>query len=299
MPPLSDALVIAYLRANRRNRIWTDATAAEAHLAARVLRPVSYAPPHRLGPAVTLSRRDSPLGWPLYAITPTQTPPRGTVIYAHGGGWVNEIVVQHWRLCAQIAAAAAATVLVPIYPLIPFGDAATVVDGIADIAAREGSSGPLVLAGDSAGGQIVLSSAMVLRDRHGVQPARTILIAPGLDATLANPDIPGVEATDPWLGRPGIRVFTRHWRGSLALTDPRVSPLFGELEGLGPMTMFSGTRDLLNPDARLLVQRATRAGVALEYHEQPGAVHVYPLLPTASGATARRLIGERIGAALA
>ena len=297
MPTLPDPLVVAILRATRRNRIWVDAAAAQRHLTDRALRPQPYGPPRRLLPGVSVVRQRY-RGWPLYEITPTRAVPRGTVIYAHGGGWVNEIAVQHWQLCQQIAAHAVTTVLVPIYPLIPEGTAAEVVGGVADLAAEALGSGPLCLAGDSAGGQIALSGALALRDRHGAVARRTVLISPGLDATLSNPEIARVEASDPWLGRPGIRVFTEPWRGALALDDPLVSPVYGDLGGLGPITLFTGTRDILNPDARVFAERARAAGVALDYHEQPGMVHVYPLLPTAAGRAARALIVEQLRAAV-
>jgi acetyl esterase/lipase len=292
-----DSILIAYMRAARFNRIWVSSDAAERHLADRALRPESFAPPRRLRKDVSLTV-ERYQGWPLYKIAPAAGPPRGTVIYAHGGGWVNEIAVQHWHLSAQIAARATATVLVPIYPLIPLGDAAQVVGAVTELAAQSLATGPLCLAGDSAGGQIALSAAMLLRDRHSASAARTILISPGLDATLSNPRVSEVEPTDPWLGRPGIRVFAERWRGSLRLEDPLVSPLFGDLRGLGPITLFSGTRDILNPDAQELARRAAAAGIELDYHERPGMVHVYPLLPTAEGRAARRLIIDQTRAAI-
>jgi acetyl esterase/lipase len=294
---LPNSWLVTALRLGRYNRIWVDAAAAERHLADRALRPVAYGPPRRLGAAVeVVAERDR--HWPLYRLTPRHDEAAGVVIYAHGGGWVNEIAPQHWRLCAEIAAAAATTVLVPIYPLIPFGTAAEVVSRVADLAAAHAAAGPVCLAGDSAGGQIALSAALELRDRHKRTAARTILISPGLDATLSNPQIPAVEATDPWLGRPGIRVFCESWRGELALEDPRVSPLWGELAGLGPLTVFTGTRDLLSPDAALLHERALAAGVVIDYHERPGLVHDYPLTPVAEARAAREVLCAQLRAAV-
>jgi acetyl esterase/lipase len=75
-----------------------------------------------------------------------------------------------------------------------------------------------------------------------------------------------------------------------------VSPLAGDLAGLGPLTVFSGTHDVLNPDAHLLLDRAKTAGVDLEFHEGEGQVHVYPLLPTRTGEAARAIITERLTA---
>jgi acetyl esterase/lipase len=82
----------------------------------------------------------------------------------------------------------------------------------------------------------------------------------------------------------------RLYAGELDRKDPLVSPLYADLKGLAPMVVLSGTHDIHNPDARDFAARARDAGVALDYHEEPGSQHVYPLLPTAEGAATRKLI---------
>jgi len=63
-------------------------------------------------------------------------------------------------------------------------------------------------------------------------------------------------------------------------------------EGDVDMLRHAGTRDILNPDARLLAEKATAAGVDIDYHEQEGLLHVYPLMPTPEGRAARAAIAE-------
>jgi acetyl esterase/lipase len=88
----------------------------------------------------------------------------------------------------------------------------------------------------------------------------------------------------------GTAVNGRLYAGELDSTDPLVSPLYADLTGLAPIVMFSGTHDIHNPEARDFAARARDAGIPLDYHEEPGGQHVYPLLPTAEGASARALI---------
>lgn len=294
MPSLPNRLLPVLIRAMRWNRAFVDPAEAHALVARRSLWPRPYAPPRWLRRDVLVSA-ERIQGWPVYTVAPKGGGARGSVVYLHGGAWVNEIALQHWQLAAQIAAEARTHVIVPIYPLVPFGTAEQVVPAVADLvlAGRARYRGTC-LAGDSAGGQIALSAAVLLRDRHQVVLPRTVLIAPALDLSLSNPGIDEVQPSDPWLGRPGSRVFIERWRGSLALDDPLVSPLAADLKGLGPLTVFCGTRDILNPDARLLVERATAAGVEVEYYEEPGLVHVYPLTPFAEGRAARTLIIESL-----
>jgi acetyl esterase/lipase len=287
MPSIPSRLVPVLLRVTRANRPFVTVAGARREIDDLSIRPQDFSPPRRLRSDVSLAV-DHGSGWPIYTVAPKNQTPRGGVVYLHGGGWVHEIAKQHWQLVAQIAAEVATTVTVPIYPLVPFGTADAVVPAVAklvlDSISRYGNTS---LAGDSAGGQIALSAALVLRDEHQVTLPQTVLISPALDLSLTNPDIERVQPTDPWLGRDGNRVIIEHWRGKLPISDPRVSPLAAELQGLGPLTVFSGTRDILNPDARILNHKATAAGVDIDYHEQPGLVHVFALTPTPEGRAAR------------
>lgn len=300
MPSLLSRLVPGYLRITRANRPYASTDQALRHIEQRRIRPRPYGPPRRLRSDVMVTVSDEGPGWPVYTVKPRRDEARGALIYLHGGGWVSEIAVQHWWLAAQIAAEARTTVVVPIYPLIPFGTAEPVLSAVADLAlASTHRNGPTCLAGDSAGGQIALSAALLLRDEQQLVLPRTVLIAPALDLSLTNPEIDRVQPSDPWLSREGTRVFVEWWRGSLPVTDPRVSPLSADLHGLGPVTLFSGTRDILHPDARLFVGLGHAAGVDIDYHEGPGLVHVYPLTPTPEGREARRLIVDRVRSAVA
>ncbi|MCM0620747.1 alpha/beta hydrolase fold domain-containing protein [Nocardioides bruguierae] len=296
LPPLPDVVVPAFVHATRAQRVFATEQAAHEHVESRALRPAPFGPPPllRRDVTVTAERVD---GWPVYTVRPRSGSTRGAVVYSHGGGWVNEISAFHWYLVAQVAVEAATTVVVPIYPLVPFGTAAEVAEGVAALVRRtEAEHGPTSVAGDSAGGQISLSVAQVLRDAGHLLPA-TVLISPALDLSLSNPAIPPMEHTDPWLAREGGLYLAKRWAGDLPLDDPRVSPLFGDLAGLGPLTQFTGTRDILNPDARLLAEKAAAAGVACEQHEVEGQLHVYPLTPTKPGSQARARIVEVLRAA--
>ncbi|UGT93480.1 alpha/beta hydrolase fold domain-containing protein [Mycobacterium ostraviense] len=118
------------LRITGRTRQYTTAADARKHITARALRPSPYGPPVRLRPDVTVEvgRRS---GWPIYTVAPKNGAHTHTVVYLHGGAWVNEINSQHWRLVTHVAAEARVKVVVPIYPLLPFGTAADVVPEVA------------------------------------------------------------------------------------------------------------------------------------------------------------------------
>ncbi|OBH04333.1 MULTISPECIES: alpha/beta hydrolase [unclassified Mycobacterium] len=276
-----------------RGRTYRTAQSAREHIEQRASLRQSFGPPPRLRSDVDV-QMELRSDWPIYTLTPKDgTTARRTVFYLHGGAWVNEITSQHWRLAAQIAAQAGVRVVVPIYPLVPFATAKDVMPAVAELVAEKAEPDHSVcLAGDSAGGQMALSVALMLRDERRLVFPRTVLISPVLDVALTNPLIAGVD--DPWLTRDGLLAFAARWRDDLPRTDPMVSPLHGGLAGLGPLTVFSGTRDILNPDARLLADKAAAAGVDVDYHERRGLVHVYPLTPTPEGRAARAVIVERL-----
>lgn len=281
------------IRATRRNRPYVSVDGAHKRLDERAKNPSPFEPPKSLRSDVRVDFRHED-GWPIYTLTPRESTPVGNVVYLHGGGWVNEIVTQQWHLAAQVAAEASTIVTVPIYPLVPAGTSEGVVNRTVAIAkANKAEYGSAALLGDSAGGQIALAAAMALRDAGITLPA-TVLISPAVDLTFTNPRIPEVQPTDPWLAVPGGKVFANLWSGEREITDPVVSPLFGDFAGLGPLTVYSGLRDILNPDARLLVEKAEASGVDVRYTEVAGQLHVYPLLPTAVGASARRNIVANI-----
>ena len=281
------------LRVLRFKRTFATSEGMRYRLQEVAVRPERFGPPARLpGVRVTVTRTG---GWPVYVVEPRDAASGQHAVYVHGGSWAFEISPFHWRLIARVVRDSGATVTVPIYPLTPAGTAATVVPPVADLVAdlvdRHGADHVIVM-GDSAGGQIALSTALVLRDR-GVPPLRrTVLISPALDLSLSNPEIDRVEPTDPWLARPGIRVSIDLWRDGLAMDDPMVSPLAGDLTGLGPITVFGGSRDITHPDIRLLVARARAAGVEVDDQDGPGMVHVWPLLPIPEARTARAHITD-------
>lgn len=267
------------LRATRKPRM---ATAARARK--RLAEPkADPAPPRRFRDRHDVAETEVG-GFRVYRVEP-QGPPVSTVVYLHGGTYLSEIAPQHWALVSA-AVDAGCRVVVPLYGLAPDHTCdeayAFLVPLVQDLTAE---LGPVVLAGDSAGGGLALGLAQVLRDA-GVDTARLVLVAPWTDATLTNPDIDAVD--DPWLSTPGAREVARVWTRDGDLRDPRVSPLLGRLDGLPPLTVWIGTRDSLHPDTLLLVERCREAGTPVTLHVAPGAVHVHPLTPTPEGRTGAR-----------
>jgi acetyl esterase/lipase len=255
-------------------------------------KPAPFEPPASLSRHVTVIRRDVD-GWPVYEVSPPTGAPVRHVVYLHGGCYVFEIDPVHWAFIRKLALEARVRVIVPIMPLAPTGTAAVVVPRVAGlVASLVASVGAenVSIVGDSSGGGMALATAMALRDLEVPALRATVLISPWLDISGTDPRLAEIAPRDPWLAVPGTHAAGALYRDGLGEGDWRVSPLYGSLEGLGPVTMFSGTRDILNADAHRLLPLAADAGLALDFHEGEGMIHNYPILPMPEGDAARAVV---------
>lgn len=290
MPSLISRAMPTVVRLRGAKKVFSSAEAVRKQALARSLRPTGYAPPPGLERTVDLAVRRV-AGWPVYDVTPHGDRDSGRrAIYLHGGAYINEIAPQHWKLIAQVAVETGTRVTVPIYPLAPWRPRPRWCRPSPTWPPRSSAKGLTrrsVSSETPCGGGMALAVAVHLRDRGQPAPARTILISPWLDISLTDPRIALLEDRDPWLAVPGARYAGDLYRGALPIDHPHVSPLLADLTGLNPITLFSGTHDIVNADARRLAARATAAGVELDFHEAPEMLHVYPLLPIPEGRAAR------------
>lgn len=153
-----------------------------------------------------------------------------------------------------------------------------VVDAWQQVVASAG--GPVDLAGDSAGGGLALVLLQRLRDLGLPMPHRSVLLSPWVDLVLDDPETLSEAPRDPVLSLLGLRGAARLYAGERDLADPWLSPLNGDLRGLGPMQAWVGTREMFLPQCRLLADRAaTASGTDLTLHLGHGLVHDWALFP--------------------
>lgn len=284
--------VVLPLRGGRRR--FSSAERTARHIAESAKRAHRHAPPRRLARQLVVRRHEQE-GWPVYELSPPGPgEPASQLIYLHGGAYISQIDRRHWLLAAQLARGTPSRCLVPIYPLGSSAGAARVVASATRIAAKlieEKGPDAVVLAGDSAGGGLALAVAQQLRDQD-LSPARILLISPWLDVATDRPEQAALEGRDAMLAATGLREAGRAYAAGLPLEDPRVSPLAGQVDRLPPITVFTGTRDILNFDSHRLAQACSAAGTDCELIEGRGLPHVYPLMPTPEGRAARRRMIE-------
>jgi acetyl esterase/lipase len=269
-----------------------SAEAVQAHVRKLALQPASHEPTGLgRGVEVTLTKMG---GWPVYYTAPSSGHEGcNYVMFLHGGGFINEIVPAHWRFVGQMTRKARVVCVVPIYPLAPRATAQDVVPAAAELLRmllEDAGAAKVTVVGNSAGASLALAACQWLRDRGHRQPNLMVLISPAADASVSRPEQVAIAARDPIQDIPGIIEAGRLYAGELDVGHPFVSPLNGAFRALAPMTIFSGTRDLLFPDSVDLAERARAVGVAVELHLLRDQPHNYALMPTPEGRQARAMI---------
>lgn len=255
----------------------------------------SSAPPAALRRRHDVRSRDVG-GFPCHTVAPRDRTADRAAVYLHGGAYISEISPQHWALISRLADAGV-RVEVPSYGLAPqhtYREAYPFVTAVYRDLLIEVDASAVTVVGDSAGGGLALGLAQTLTDSDLPQPRRVVLISPWLDLTLGHPDLPTVEARDPWLCSVGLAEAARVWAGGDDPTAPRLSPGNGPLTGLAPIHVYVGTREICLPDALHLQERARVEGVKVEVTVCEGAVHVYPLVPAPEGRAAARAIVDLV-----
>jgi monoterpene epsilon-lactone hydrolase len=219
-----------------------------------------------------------------------------TVLYFHGGGYVIGSPRSHRHLAAAIARAAGGSAVLPDYrraPEHPFpaalDDAVAAYRWLVDDRGVHASS--VVIAGDSAGGGLMLATLLVLRDAGVPLPAAGVGISPWSDLTCGLPSHMTRAAVDPIVDASMLPRMAAAYLGPVDPRPPLASPLYADLRGLPPLLIHVGTDEVLLDDATKLVERARTAGVEATLEVWDGMVHVWhwflPILDEAQAAVDR------------
>ena len=204
------------------------------------------------------------------------------VLYLHGGAYVNGFNAHQWHFMDRLARQTGCTVIAPAYHLAPWADYARAYDDLTALyraLAAENPGRRTILMGDSAGGGLALGLAQALTGAGDALPERLILFSPWVDVSMDNPDISDYLAVEPMLHLELVKVHGQYWAGSAGTHHWQVSPLFGDMAGLPPVTVYCGTRELLYPDIRLAYGKLTDAGVDATLRVGTGLNHDWPLMP--------------------
>lgn len=229
----------------------------------------------------------------VWTILPPRELSDKVVLYLHGGAYKYNFVIAHWVFIGSIADQVKAKVVAPDYPLVPKYNATHVFDLLLKVyknLLKDHDSKNITIIGDSAGGGMTLALAQLIKKEGLPQPHQLILLAPCVDVTLENPEIKEIDKDDPILNIKSIRQAGIEYAGPLDTKNYLVSPIYGDITDLAPISIYVGTKDLLVADCRKLNRMAKSQNIEIDYNEYEGLFHVGMLYPTPEGREIRKII---------
>lgn len=215
---------------------------------------------------------------------------QGVILYVHGGGFVSCSSATHRPITAALARYARRRVLSLDYRLAPENPFPAGLDDV--LAAYEwllGTGVPpsgVALAGDSAGGTLVLALALRLRDTNRPRPACIVAFSPWTDLAGAATTVRTNDGRDAMFHRENLAAFASTYLGGTRPDDPAASPAYAIVAHLPPILLHVGSTELLLDDARRLHAAVLRAGGTCRLHVYDDLPHCWqmfvPLMPEAT-----------------
>lgn len=205
------------------------------------------------------------------------------ILYCHGGGYSTGSAVYARTLTTRLAESACMDVFCFNYRLAPehpwpaaLEDAKKAWDHLMYLGY---GAGDVIVAGDSAGGNLALCLTLSLKEEGRMLPAGLVLLSPWTDLTASGKSYSSREAVDPVLNREYLDRMVRNYAGGQDLKDPFISPLFGDLKGFPPTRIQVGDNEMLLSDSTLLYKKLIRANVSAEIDIYKGMWHVFQMSP--------------------
>ncbi len=242
-------------------------------------------------------------------LRPKRREPDKALLYLHGGAFCSGSAVTHRHLVGRIVSQVNAAALVPNYRLAPehrypaaLEDSFACYRNLLDLGY---SPDEIVVAGDSAGGNLTLVLMLYLREHSYQLPAAAVCLSPVVDLARSDEETKRIDAErapkDPMIRLHFVAPMIDEYVGDSDPADPFLSPLFGDLSGLPPTLIQAGGDELLLTDARRFSERARQAGADLTLQVYDRMWHVWqvfaPYLPEARRAirAISSFISDRVG----
>jgi epsilon-lactone hydrolase len=213
-------------------------------------------------------------------IVPAGGDPSRLIIFYHGGGFFFCSSRTHRVTASNLARAAGCAVLVPDYRLAPESPAPAAHDdafGVYRWALSQGyAPDKLALSGDSAGGNLSLTTALRAKAAGLPLPGVLALMSPWLDFAQEGSSYRDIS-DDPIFSDDLLELFRRAYLGDGDRKSSTVTPFYADFSGLPPTLVHVGSWEKLRDDSVTVVNRMTAAGVAAELKIFNGMCHTWQM----------------------
>jgi epsilon-lactone hydrolase len=218
-------------------------------------------------------------GVPCEWLIPRNCPNDQVLLYLHGGGFVYELTPPHLEMLAYLAHKMSMRVLAVDYRVAPDYPFPAALDDCVTAyrwLLKQGvPADAIVMAGDSAGGNLTITSLMKLRDSGDSLPAAAACLSPVTDLSDKANRPEGFN--DPLLHPKAVRKYNISYVGHNDAHNPLISPVFGDWHGLPPLLIHAGEDELLREDAVRIDELARAAGIDVKLEIYPRMWHVWQL----------------------
>lgn len=214
-------------------------------------------------------------------LIPKGAPSDKLIMYVHGGGYVSGSCSDHRGLISKFALATGVTNLLYEYRLAPENPFPAAIEDSVKVYKYLLTNGydsqKIIIAGESAGGGLCLATLLALKQDNIPLPAAAVAISPWTDLTCSSDSYKTKNNVSPapidsWT------VFSKYYAAENEMTNPLISPLFGDLSSLPPIYINSGVDDELFEDGEKFYLKAKNEGVDITFKAGEGMLHCYPLL---------------------
>jgi acetyl esterase/lipase len=206
--------------------------------------------------------------------------PSCVLMHVHGGGHFMGTPASYRSRTMRLSYRCNAEVFAPDYRLAPEHPAPAALEDAVDAwceLRRLRPDMPMFVSGDSSGGGVALSMMVALRDQGLPLPDGAVLFSPWTDLTCSGASVDDKARSDVWTSRALLEAWAGHSLVNIEPRDPRISPVFANLEGLPPMLLLAGEHEVLFDDSRRVHENALAAGVASTLHVGRHMQHDWPL----------------------
>lgn len=220
--------------------------------------------------------------WYVHPKSGVVSDPQKIVIFFHGGAYYYDVMDVHFPAWAKVANLSDTLVVLPSYPLAPEASPSDITAYAQRLLQKFRSDFPkakLIVGGDSAGGGLALQLSQALAKAGEPQPEHLILWSPWADVSRDNSALIEQDKRSTVIGLDGSQLAAKLYAGGIDPKDPSISPIYGDLTCLPPMTIVTGTRDLLHPDILRFADKAKGAGASVDLQIWPEQNHYFMYLP--------------------